>query len=217
MIIKTIKAEEGRESLLAILYPEFKFHRGLISPFLMDKRLVIFTERSLDLPGKELILVSRSRGDDVLTKEGSVSLLCERIPSITDEQKKSLESLEEGYYWEIFKVSWIMKSLPNVLGGEKSSIFDLFKTLFHEYGEVVTVANKIKVPIPVVVASLITMFIKVLDDDNPLLSTGYRRILMAHRPHITEFRRALSEYMESDKCWMDYYRFLLGCSLQGVR
>lgn len=208
-------------SILHFLFPDYKIHIDELPVFILDSKVILVTDRSIDISIYEnidIIILKKSGQNYLNTPEGFLSFL-QKIRNV--KQKVAyLKDLPEEVFWEHAKLYYFMRLLPNEEDKGDNSTFILFNSLFRSFAEIYSTYVKCSNSHYLLFAGLSTMFLK---SNNMALvnrmdySTAYKKKLKECSDNLPIVKASVLEYIESYKKESDFLAFLYNLSLEGMR
>lgn len=196
--------------IVSFLFPGLPIYDGVVPPFSPHKSYVIFSSKDIEYSGKFIVQVKPFGDPKVDTVQGFLSFL-----SLSKKVEEYLSSLDEEAFWKTAKLfRFLGGSSASFLEG-RSTVFNLFVSLFEEYGVSYSIYRGLKESHRVVFSSLLTMMLKTRMVETLSVSSGYKRALIKNRQYMRQYSGSVIEYIDTEMEEEDFLSFLFAVSSSG--
>jgi hypothetical protein len=190
--------------LLVILYPGVPI-LTVFYEFVTNKRVIVISEDKpfTRYPKKEVIQITSRATIALDTRDGFLRTLAKRGVKATNHQIRLLRyDLSEEEFWYIAKIAVVLKYFPNLPTGgshEQSTVLDLFKSLFHDFGATYRHYCNLRESRSArdILYVLMAMNVKARDLHKYAVNPYYRKVLRENRKYVPLFQMSLHMWLKA--------------------
>lgn len=168
-----------------------------------------------------LIILNKSTKNTIDSKKGFLDLIQDVLKlEVPDILIKELNKFDDDDYWFTLKVWYILEEvLPFEIETYNGNTFNLFKSLFNQnYDILYSLYKESGEPYQKIFSSMMTMMTKAKNLSNEMnLSPYYKQVLESHSKYISEFKKAVFNYTQTNVTEIDFCIFLFECSTDFIK
>ena len=185
--------------------------------FVGDKRIIYDSVGSYrGRSDQDVVYIRPSGGWAVDTREGFLRYMSDYQGLVLSEGVRAyLNALADDEFWGVVKRWSYLGKVPRMREVDGRYMFDLYSEVFRSFPKAYAIYRRSGQSHRLVFSSLLTMVLKSLPGAMPLVSDGYKRLLLKNRRFVPRYRRKVLDYLDSDMQELDFVSFMYELSTEG--
>ena len=203
------------KGILNFLFPQYDIVEDFIPPFLFNKKVIVISSSFKTKKGYDIINIQKNSTKNLNNFEIFKQFMIANGIKFSKNFLEKIDFLPIDERWYLLKTYYYLKKFPNKIT-KKDSIYKLFEKLFQSFEESVQIYFNIDLDYKIILSSLITMMSKTTEID--LISKRnkkYALLLKNNKLYLSDFKKSILNYFDSNRSKIDFLCFLYSLSLEG--